>query len=304
MYEQTCVDYIIIMRKVFFVACWLLALSVSAGAQGYDTISPGSRMPGYHYSWWYDTMPVYYDTDRFNGYAMNRLRMWTHQYENYYLVLHSEYVEHPAAITGVGVWVVDETMIPEEECHVHYTWKNNDSPMPEYVHVFQYDAQRDTPYCLVGSIRWDTASPKVLKIPQGEDTNRWGFHYCYLYEARTSNPIFVDSTFFLAGSFNNNIQDSTYMMDYIYKPVAYGFVLWNVGGMNMGGIQHVTPQRVLFHNTVSNLWWPLERACDEFGGFLAMIDYARVDVRPNDYEMGEAGPSGDLSMWRDQTIWA
>lgn len=281
------------LNKVIVIACWLVALPVVVSAQRYDTISPGSRMPGYHYSWWYDTMPVYFDTDRTTS-ALHMLDIRG----SWLLELRSEYVEHPAAITGVGVWVVDETIDPQFSRHdicLDTSYK-----MPEYVHVYQYDGQRDTQY-RVGSIRWDTAAPRILKIPKGEDTNRWGFLYCYLYEARTSSPIFVDSTFFLAGSFNNNVVDST-LWAYRYKPVSYAIVCWSAAGQ-----WNVTPQRIICLDTIRNVWMPSSWVCDggdEFGFCLAMIDYAQVDVRPNDYEMGEAGPSGELSKWRDQTIWA
>lgn len=278
------------LKKIFLIAGCLLALSVSASAQRYDTISPGSRMPGYHYSWWYDTLPAYFDTDRTVGgiYMLRHLGSC-----NYHLK--SEYVEHPAAITGVGVWVVDETIDPEYA--PSGVWKDTNRPMPEYAHVFRYDSQQQMAIRL-GSIRWDTAAPKILKIPKGEDTNRWGFLYCYLYEARTSNPIFVDSTFYMGGSFNNNVLDPSFIGNYEYKPISYASICWAFPGQS-----NVAPQIRFYWDTIRNVAWGWHDS-DRYGYCVPMIDYAQVEVTPNNYEMGEAGPVCQLSKWRDQTIWA
>lgn len=58
----------------------------------------------------------------------------------------------------------------------------------------------------IDMVRWDTAMPQVLKLPQNayaQDNNE-DFLYCYLYKAYFPEPVIVDSTFFIAGTFRSN----------------------------------------------------------------------------------------------------
>lgn len=58
----------------------------------------------------------------------------------------------------------------------------------------------------VSMVRWDTASPILLKLPQNNNASvdSTDFLYCYLYQAYFPEPIIVDSTFFIAGTFRSN----------------------------------------------------------------------------------------------------
>ena len=134
-------------------------------------------MPGYHYSYWYDTCNAFFDTSfspsRFPGASINSLGHVMQMGRGQAIVsdrtriCKSEYTPHPIAITGFGVWIGD----PAD---------------PEF-----------QPYDYVVS--------NVLKLPRHVDTSVYGFHYCHLYEVHLSKPIVMDSLFYLTGSFHNNI---------------------------------------------------------------------------------------------------
>lgn len=51
------------MKNIATIAIVLLASYIPARAQSYDTVTgPNGRLPGYHYTEWYDTCDAYFDT--------------------------------------------------------------------------------------------------------------------------------------------------------------------------------------------------------------------------------------------------
>lgn len=91
----------------------MLAMLPAMRAQSYDTVSgPDGKLPGYHYSWWYDTTFFYLDlTNPHYSHDLN-LTMCHNALASDHLIRYAkmEYVNHPAAITGIGVWVLDSTL--------------------------------------------------------------------------------------------------------------------------------------------------------------------------------------------------
>ena len=83
---------------------------------------------------------------------------------------------------------------PRGYCHL------NDIRNPEYLYLYQYTSSlqfRD-------SVRWDTAAPKIVRYPKSIDTASLGYYESYAFEGYFKDPVFVDSTFYIAGTFSND----------------------------------------------------------------------------------------------------
>jgi len=214
----------------------------------------------------------------------NEIGMWTK----------SERVERPSAITGVGVWQVDP-----REGNLGYA-VGHGQRVPEYIYLFLPDSSRNDTLVIAEAIRWDTASPKVLMVPYHADTDLYGFKHVHLYEVRLDKPIHVDSVFYLGGTYNNNHIEH---WSYPAYPTRYCWLMpltktrkcnipQDVRGFNL----HDTSWNVVNPYAYSN--WEM------YGGYLPMIDYASVNVYPNDSAMGYCHPTGQMSLWTDQLIYA
>ena len=283
------------MKNIATFSIVLLAMFIHARAQSYDTVTgPNGRLPGYHYTEWFDTCDVYFDTNYSPSHypawdehgALFRHRHCTHG--NIWWV-RPEYVNHPAAITGVGVWQTDTFLDP-----LFQPLPNHGNPrVPEYINILK--PVNDT-ILLFDSIRWDTATPKLYKIPYNIDTVTYGFKYCLLYEAHLKNPIYVDSLFYLAGTSNNNDVDDMFM--YNSKPTCYTD-LCVINSFACGD-----PLVITWFRPEDSLWIINPWHAKEFGFFQPMIDYAMVHTLSADSTMGTAYPNCELSMHINQTIYA
>ena len=317
------------MKKSFVLILTLWAVMPVMRSQTYDTVSArDGKLPGYHYSWWYEESPAYYyeEGDTLSG-CWNSLMMYgfggDEYIELYDHIAKMEYVRHPAAITGIGVWVVDSSVWPG-------FWKplpitNPVRTEPEYVDIFQYDKEGDSAIC-VASVQWDTATPRILKVPFNADTDYYGFSYCYLYEVNLATPILVDSSFYLAGTYYNNMPSNGV---YPQMPTAYGYLFRRNAGLGGSVYNRDTEQRNAVISTSRDAHdrnlgndrgeWvfqsdsiffgfhgltPALFPFDMYGGFMPKIDYARVRVLSNDTTMGTAGMTDDYSKWTEQKFYA
>lgn len=283
------------MKNIATIAIVLLASYIPARAQSYDTVTgPNGRLPGYHYTEWYDTCDAYFDTSH-SPYSYPTHPWHGRIYEIFYCPsasewkLRPEYVDHPAAITGVGVWQTDTWLSPAFNPPRPYF---NNPRVPEYVNIFK--SFNDT-ILLFDSIRWDTATPKIYKIPYHFDTATYGFKYCLLYEVHLKTPILVDSQFYLAGTTNNN---NIPLNDFMYrsKPTCYHSLQVNYG---CGGTM-----RIRYFMTRDSIWGVFTHHNRSYGYVQPMIDYAMVHTLSADSSMGAAYPDCKLSKHVNQTIYA
>ncbi len=293
-------------------------------SQTYDTVSgPDGKLPGYYYSWWYDTTFCYLDlTNPYNYRIDYDLGMCRSALGSDMNILYAkmEYVEHPAAITGIGVWVMDSTIA---ETQLAYPVQNPSRLLlPEYIDIFQYDREKDSAV-LVARVQWDTATPKVLKVPLHSDSALYGFEYCYLYEVNLPTPVRVDSSFYMVGTKNNNMVSNR--GEYYNYPTIYAHV--GPGMCDLFQPYRFTGQRnaLMFLPTGARLdtLWCFARKPREYsdcwggsdigkanatpeayGMYMPKIDYAEVRVLSNDSTKGTAGPSCQLSKWVGQTFYA
>ena len=308
------------MKKIVLLLFCMLAMMPVMMSQTYDTVSgPDGKLPGYHYSWWYDTTFCYLDLPNPYAYPSLSLTMWNTCSFPDLRYAKMEYVDHPTAITSLGVWVLDSTIA---DIQLSYPVQNPSRPFPEYIDIFQYDWEKDSAV-LLARAQWDTATPKVMKVPLHSDTAQYGFEYCYLYEVNLPTPVLVDSSFYLAGTNNNNEKIRTgsgdYDISYLYYPTIYAHVAPN--SILLGGPYRFTEQEnayiasyeILGGDTVwifeDHIDWTsfalqYGGTRDVFGMYMPKIDYADVRVTSNNDNLGTAGPSGQLSKWVEQTFYA
>lgn len=208
------------MKKGLFLALLSLAGFQYSFCQRVDTIV--GRCPGYYYYGWYDECPRY-ETDS-NEFALEGYAQLAHEsVVNNRVVLLEQYSPVPIGLKGVAVMV---SMDPGQEPVAGRNMPPADSlRCPEYVYLFRGDSAVSGlphPYAprymtLLDSVRWDTASPQVMVLPRSaaadsSDTAQW--LYCYVYEAMFDTVVTVEDTFYLSGTFRNNVLAYTY--DTIY----------------------------------------------------------------------------------------
>ncbi len=192
------------MKK--FLLIMLAAMgTLPLSAQTYDTVVE-YRHDSCYYTRWYDTCRTF-----LNGqYATIR------QFGLGYLFAIPHYTDSPIQVKG-GVALV---VRPEDFQRYLYNYHLSLGypRLPEYVKLFQYDAGTRTMITL-DSARWDTLTPKIMKMPLSTygDT----FAYCYAYEAYFDKPVTVDSTFYIGATINSNDFVSGEILIYTHIPTFY-----------------------------------------------------------------------------------
>ena len=204
------------MKKLVFLFLLVIAVGVQMNAQQYDTI--WGRNSRYYYSEWYDTCQGYYHPWAYYGvsdsiYESGLMDASIYaQLPNVKLGV-SYHTTRPLRVKGLVALVV---INPAGYCPVGAERK------PEYLYLYQYTNSlqfRD-------SVRWDTATPKIVRFPKSIDTATHGYYECYAYEGMfPKGPIDVDSTFYIAGSSNSDIYDRATSP---IIPTEYMWFMWRL----------------------------------------------------------------------------
>ena len=303
--------------KFFFLLALLVAGVCPLAAQTHDTISgEWGRVPGYHYKNWYDQCPQFTAPDD-NQYLMSNSCIGHVQHVfgggsgQAFGTLDS--VLEPSAITGVGIMWADATVCPGSYPR-YYTYEIKPKPdprVPEYVAIYSFDFEREELTLLLDSVRWDTAAPKVLKLPRHHDTATYGFTHVYFSEVRLPEPVIVDSLFYIVYTSNNSEVTDNWWPYYKHVPMFVAYY-----SLDLLSIQHYDSLTGnYYHDRCPWVDIPRPRRYDRltltnnssrahfytfpdymFGGIMPKIDSANLDVRPADSTMGTAWPSGLHSM--------
>ena len=206
------------MKKSILLSLALSMAAANAMAQPFytnlDTI-PGYN-DRYYYSEWYTDCPDYYNgTAFYSAFWNTAVDLWS-SYPEVQMEAHEEYVPHRTPVKGLVAFVAIHPR--DVGTSFPYTPYEDITRINEYMRLIQTgkdSAGRDSMW-YVGEVRWDTATPKIIQFPLSHyadsthDTNR--IFSCYAYEAYFDKPVFVDSTYYIAGTFYNNaeVYDSTY----------------------------------------------------------------------------------------------
>ena len=269
------------MKKSILITM-LCILGLAATAQTYDTIY-NRAANGYYYHW-YDTC----EDGHFSFLSLSR----TDGLDTTNISCVSHYTPEPMMITGGIIWVSDEMYTRPG---TNWSWLHDYRPYPEYIMLYQYDAWRDR-MVFVDSARWDTATPKIMKLPKGPNPERTGYVYCYGYEAHFKNPVMVDTTFVMGGTHNNvNLFDDFLFW---YKPFYYVYLVKRLPAN--------CPGDTTWQYTARYGWETEYVFLDggNYGGVIPTVDTFRLEVATNDSSHGSVSGSGTFANMSWHTIAA
>ena len=266
-----------------------------------DTVQWGYNK--YHYSVWYDTLPEFYDTMVNTGWTLPppalRLYGWCSEPRNKMLAV-PQHVDYPTLVYGISV--------TEPMCYdsvgFHLTNILHHCYLPEYVYLFQKVG--DT-LEMRDSVRWDTVTPKVMKIALNADTQRYGFKKILVYEAMFKDPVLVDSLFYTVSTNNGKASPmGSRCYDLNYFPVIPMCVFNN-------GMVHYPqwcPKPSWYEPKIWDMQTRTWTAPDYpfnspiFGMYFPIVDYVELIVTSADTAMGTAGPVAHVARNTMQNIYA
>ena len=181
--------------KRFIIAVIFLAAGITgARCQTHDTIYLRDR--NYYYDSWYDSCVYFnmtFDSTVDIHFILDNV-LWDRYYGR---LFHTDY---PMNVYGLSCmvqvpsyrWPFDDTGCG----NLNYT---PNTRVPEFLHLCLFDTVQNA-LITIDSVRWDTATYKVLKLPRHSDTSRFGFCYCHVYEGIFTKPVEVNGDFWVVGT--------------------------------------------------------------------------------------------------------
>ena len=233
-----------------------------------------------------------------------------------------EHTDRRMAVRGIAAMVMrDDDYLRDNNDWIYFT-----SPTPgkkaEYLYLCTGDTTR---YLDVrDSVRWDTLTPRLWKFPKTPDaltsSDPDSFLYCHLFEAMFDEPLLVDSTFILAGSFysNSDANPKTYIPTSYYA-VTEDYDVCNTGChedtagylysyLDSTYLQELVNEAYAYYDSLGQLdqfkdsidyaislirRFRLDRwRLGHLGPFLAIVDFYQLEVAVNDNQKGWAWGGG------------
>ena len=296
--------------------------SVSNPSDVDDTIPAEPRCDKYYYTKWFDDCPYWHPKGIYDSclcFKYNFGRLFSGKLAKW------EYAHNGRMkIKGLVAMVRDYT--PPTVDGATGNLKN-----PEYMYLYQMTETGrniqgidvEVRLQLLDSVRWDTATARVMEFRQG--WNDEYIQYCYLYEAYFDQPVWVDTDFYIVGSMNT--PNSNGMVSTFYVDVMDNgdYMLNNKTGCTVDnysdilfcpqGAQSVLqcPQCLgegrpyafwdfqigpMFNYWISD--WPLSPV----GYYLVIVDKWDLNAEPNETGWGEVLGGGRFPDESDDTIAA
>ena len=283
------------MKKTLIILVLCAVLPAWAEAQT-DTVQWGYDK--YHYSVWYDTLPEFFNT--LPGTKTPALNIYPWYCNSIgHVTAYPQHVDRPTLVQGVAVterlnYNSDLSIIQ----HHQYT--------EEYVYLFQKVG--DTVE-LLDSVRWDTLTPKVMKIALNADTGDYGFRLIKVYEAMFNEPIMVDSVFYTLSSNNGgNAYCGSMHYEFVYYP-AEPMEIYHSCRMITDPAWCPLPSWFVLKQWAlyrGRQWVDHYSACNSplFGMYFPIVDYVNLIVTSADTTMGTAEPDIRVSRNTWQSIQA
>ena len=288
-----------------------------------DTIPAEPRCDKYYYTKWFDDCPYWhpkgvYDSCLCFKYEFGRifsgeLAKW-------------EYA-HNGRMKVKGLAAMVNTYTPPTVDGAPGNLKN-----PEYMYIYQMTETGrniqgidvEVRLQLLDSVRWDTATARVMEFRQG--WNDEYIQYCYIYEAYFEQPVWVDTDFYIVGSMNtpnSNGMVSTFYVDIM--DVRGNYMLNDKNGCDASDYHDILycpphalsilecPQCLgvgrpyafwdfqigpMFNYWISD--WPVS----PFGYYLVIVDKWDLNAEPNEVGWGEVLGGGRFPDESDDTITA
>lgn len=197
---------------------WLLLCVRIAFAQSYDTIS--EFPPDIYNRIWYDSCGCFYNGERSFCLELANVRPDPHVGQDYNHYFTKMLAGGSLRIKGLACMVSTNWTMKCGNEQWYSTAPSSSRRVGEYLYV--YELLGDTFYTELERVRWDTASPQVLKLPRTSDTANTGFDYCYLYRAYfdSAKTVTVDSLYAIGASFPQTMHEITHVVN--------GYPVWYV----------------------------------------------------------------------------
>ena len=285
-----------------------------------DTIPAEPRCDKYYYTKWFDDCPNWRPNGvwdscfcfkyEFGRLFSGKLAKW-------------EYA-HNRRMKVKGLAAMVNTYTPPTVDGAPGNLKN-----PEYMYIYQMTETGRTiqgidvevRLQLLDSVRWDTATARVMEFRQG--WNDEYIQYCYIYEAYFEQPVWVDTDFYIVGSMNtpnSNGMVSTFYVDvmdngqymladkYGCNASDYYFLYGTAGPTYQQQYScHLPGRPYAFWDfqigPMFNYWisdWPLSPV----GYYLVIVDKWDLNAEPNEEGWGEVLGGGRFPDESDDTITA
>lgn len=280
------------MKKLIFVMMLSVVVPVELCGQVPDTIYCRSR------NYYYGSSDGWYDS----CYFFNHPSMSTDTNDVFFIAAHSyrytltkHHTDYPLNIQGLSCMIKkypDDCGSRRPDPCIS-TDKN-----PEYLHVCMFDSVQQE-FVSIDSVRWDTAAPKILKLPRHADSSD-GFCYCYVYEAMFPKTLAltVDGDFWIAGTAWNNMASNLDILGYYYTYTThYASVAlfrqyhWNTPDAFQEYC--LSPKQMCYGSSLRMYNYSLECGYGSARGpFFPIIDSKLVEVHSSDSVFGSVGTSG------------
>ncbi len=285
-----------------------------------DTIPATPRCDKYYYTKWFDDCPNW----RPNG-VWDSCFCFKYEFGRLFSgeLAKWEYA-HNGRMKVKGLAAMVNTYTPPTVDGAPGNLKN-----PEYMYIYQMTETGrniqgidvEVRLQLLDSVRWDTATARVMEFRQG--WNDEFVQYCYIYEAYFEQPVWVDSDFYIVGSMNtpnSNGMVSTFYVDvmdngqymladkYGCNASDYYFLYGTAGPTYQQQYScHLPGRPYAFWDfqigPMFNYWisdWPLSPV----GYYLVIVDKWDLNAEPNEVGWGEVLGGGRFPDESDDTITA
>lgn len=192
---------ILIILAMFVMPAMALA-SAATPTDMDDTIPATPRCDKYYYTKWFDDCPNWRPNGVWDSCFCFKYKF--HRYLEGANIAKWEYA-HNRHMKVKGLVAMVQNYNPPTVDTAAVVQK-----LPEYLYLYQMTAAGHRVFQeiddtvrlqLLDSVRWDTATARVMEFRQG--WNDEYVQYCYLYEAYFEQPVWVDTEFFIVGSTNS-----------------------------------------------------------------------------------------------------
>lgn len=312
-----------VLVVLVFAVTPALAMATQSNPSGVDdTIPAEPRCDKYYYTKWFDDCPNWrpkgvYDSCLCFKYKFGRifsgeLAKW-------------EYA-HNGRMKVKGLAAMVNAYTPPTVDGAPGNLKN-----PEYMYIYQmtetgrniqgFDVE--VRLQLLDSVRWDTATARVMEFRQG--WNDEFIQYCYIYEAYFEQPVWVDSDFYIVGSMNTPNSNGMVSTFYVDIRDEGDYMLDNKNGCDASDYHDILYCPPHAHSILEcpqclgvgrpyafwdfqigpmfNYWisdWPES----PFGYYLVIVDKWDLNAEPNEVGWGEVLGGGRFPDESDDTITA
>ena len=306
-----------IISLVLFVMPVMAFASAVKPSDVDDTIPAEVRYKDYYYTKWFDECSAFLPDggvvdstycrffDVFNRYPDNSIAKWEHTNQR-------------MKVKGL-VALVNRNTPPNAADSLG-------TKLPEYLYLYQLVGRHYTflesfgikdglDLVLLDSVRWDTATARVMEYKRG--WNGEFTEYIYLYEAYFEQPVYVDSDFYIYGSTNSNVKLFPGSAYWRYIPTDYADLAYQGGHCRINDKGEVELYYTDYdddcedgddsaRNWVAYYDWLVGDQYDwvsmwpdsPWGYYLPIVDQWNLNAVPNDTAFGEVLGGG---RWPDDT---